>query len=445
MHLLGVDIGTGKTAAVILGDDHTIAACASIPHKADLPTSTNRSEQDPHRLLTSAQEAVCSLPAKLRASVQAIGITGQMHGVVLLDSQIQAVNPLITWQDGRCLEDAAVLAALDAGTGHELRSGYGCASLLWLVRHGMLPSGASAAADIANLLAARWCGRRRAAIDPTFAASWGMFDIRAMDWDREALRQAGLPLDLLPTVEPMGGRAGALEAQTATSLGLPAGIPVMAAIGDNQASLIATLSQPDTDLALTLGTGGQLSAVVPRTGPWLAGGRSWECRPYPDDRLIAVAAALMGGAAWAWLKDAVADMQADMGLPPDSEDAIYARLDELGMAAEEALDVRPHFRGERHDPTLRGSISGLTGGNFRLGPLARGVAAGIVANLRDMLPAELLDGRRRIVASGNALRRSPLLRRMAEEVLGMPLVLAAGQEEAAAGAAVLAGRLASST
>jgi hypothetical protein len=81
---------------------------------------------------------------------------------------------------------------------------------------------------------------------------------------------------------------------------------------------------------------------------------------------------------------------------------------------------------------------GLTMDNFRLGAVARGLARGIVRNLRGMLPAAALRGRRRVVGSGNALRRVPLLQAMVREEFGPPLVLSAGREEAATGAARLA-------
>jgi sedoheptulokinase len=121
---------------------------------------------------------------------------------------------------------------------------------------------------------------------------------------------------------------------------------------------------------------------------------------------------------------------------------MFAKLNALGLAAEEDLVVQPHFLGERHAPHLRGSIEGLDLKNFRLGNVARGLAQGILVNLRQMLPAWALAGRERIVGSGNALRRNPLLQRMAAETFGLPLALTEGREEAALGAAILAAAMA---
>jgi sedoheptulokinase len=103
--------------------------------------------------------------------------------------------------------------------------------------------------------------------------------------------------------------------------------------------------------------------------------------------------------------------------------------------------VAPHFLGERATPELRAAITGIDLANFRLGPLARALAWSIAGNLKSMLPAFAWAGRRSVAASGNALRRNPLLRVAAEEVFGLPLRLTEAGEEAAVGAALLAAGL----
>src|SRR4030042_938531 len=101
---LGVDIGTSKVAAVIADGSGALAAVASADHHAGLSAPAGRAEQDPEVLLNAAWRAVRELPADLRRQVRAVGLTGQMHGVQLLDSTGRSVSPLVTWQDQRCLE-----------------------------------------------------------------------------------------------------------------------------------------------------------------------------------------------------------------------------------------------------------------------------------------------------------------------------------------------------
>jgi sugar (pentulose or hexulose) kinase len=437
---LGIDIGTTTTSAAVIDAGGDVRASASQTHGADLPGPQGYDEQDPARLLESAWATVRSLSSGLRAAIRAVGVTGQMHGVLLLGADGRPVTPLITWRDGRCLQEAGFLPALNERTGYALRTGHGCATAAWLASEGRLPQDAASASTIQDLAVMLLCGEKRPATDPTDAASWGLFDLATLDWDRAAVEAAGIPPALLPPVRPCGSRAGSLCASSAEELGVPPGIPVCTAIGDNQASLLATLGDPAADLALTLGTGGQASAVMPagvRAQP-VPTGASFEYRPYPGGRFAVVASALCGGAAWAWLVDSVNGMLEELGLPPMDRDKLFARINELGLSAAERLPVIPSFLGERHDAELRGSIGGLGVRNFGLGPLAAGLAYGILRNLRDMLPDEALQGRKRLVGSGNALRRVPLLRQAAEGVFDLPLVLITSLEEASAGAALLA-------
>jgi len=437
MHL-GIDIGTTKVAAVIADRQGRLQAVASRAHGADLPAPAGRAEQDAARLLEAAWAGVRELPAELRHRVRSVGLTGQMHGVVLLDGAGDAVSPLVTWQDGRCLEKG-FLDDLASRCGYAPSSGFGGATLAWLVRHGAMPARAVSAGTIHDVAAARLCGHAKPVTDPTDAASWGLFDLRTLAWDAEAVAAAGIPRALLPEVRPGGSRAGDLAPEMADSLGLPAGIPVAVAIGDNQASLLATLREPQAEIALTVGTGGQVSAVLAPGAAidWEEYAPTYEYRPYPGGRYAVVAASLCGGAAWAWLADAAESWTRDLGLEPLPRERVFERLNELGLAASGEVTVRPHFLGERHDPRLRGSIEGLDLAGLGLGRLARGLARGILVNLREMLPPWALKGRARIVGSGNALRRNPLLQRMAEDVFGLPLQLTEGREEAALGAAIL--------
>jgi sedoheptulokinase len=436
--LLGIDIGTTKTAAVLTDEERRVCAVATRAHEAGRPSDTGRAEQDVGRHFETVRHLIRELPAESRARIRAIGVTGQMHGAMVLDSAGMALTPLVTWQDQRCLSEPQFLTSLNARTGHALRSGYGCATLCWLRAHGELPTNAVAATTIHDWLVMRLCGQTRPVTDPTDAASWGLFDLRTLNWDERAVVAAELPRGLLPEVKPCGSYAGGLTSTLATELGLPRAIPVAVALGDNQASLLATLREPERELALTLGTGGQLSAVLPAGAPisWELLAATHEYRPFPCGRFAVVAASLCGGAAWAWLPESLASWMKDLRLPCPSPDELFARIDGLGLTGQDVLRVRPSFLGERHAGTLRGSVEGIDLGNFTIGNLARALARGILINLKEMLPQSVLRDRTRVVGSGNALRRSRLLQALTQEVFGLPLVLTEGREEAAVGAAL---------
>ena len=260
--LLGIDIGTSKVAAVIIDTQRQLHDVSSKAHQAQRKAPSGHYEQDADILLSAAYSAICELPPTLRAKVQAVGITGQMHGVVVLDENIQPVTPLITWEDARCLQ-GDFLEQLCHRTGHNIKSGFGNATLAWLVANDLLPASAKVCATIHDLLAAKLCGLDKPVIDPTDAASWGLFDLQTLNWDFDAAKTAGLPIDILPELVLCGSKVGRVCGDIAERLGLANGVPVAAAIGDNQASILAALEDPEHELVLTLGTGGQLSAVLP--------------------------------------------------------------------------------------------------------------------------------------------------------------------------------------
>jgi len=472
---LGIDIGTGKIAAVILDPAGSVLAVVSRPHQAAISAPPGHSEQDPQKLYSVARDVVRELPDPLRKQVRSIGLTGQMHGVVLVDGQNHPVGPLITWQDQRVLADN-FFSALQDRLNKWIFVGYGFVTLSYLCAKQLLLPGTACGATIHAWLASRLCGLSRPVLDPTDARSWGLYDgLSEGGWDHSEIEKAQIPQNIIPDIVPTGSQIGSLTELMAAEFGLPRGTAVFAALGDNQASVIATLDYPQTDLGLTLGTGGQLSAVVELDEKYFKGmeqqrfedryeeltGRhpgkakyrkviseSYELRPYLGGKQrLAVAALLCGGSAWNWLADTVHRWMADLGAAPiDTTELfarlntteLFARLNELGLKSHSTVLVRPHFLGERFDPELRGRIDGLDINPLDLGAIARSVAMGIADSMRIMMPFHILNKRKRIVASGNALRRNPLLVKAAEEVFDLPVVLSPWTEEAACGAAKIA-------
>ena len=270
-------------------------------------------------------------------------------------------------------------------------------------------------------------------MDPTFAASWGIYDPETKDWKQKAVRALGIPPALLPAVKPSGSIAG----WTQHVPGLPDGVPLLLPLGDNQASIFATAEDPDRELFLTIGTGAQLSCTTDGRIPLP---RCTELRPYLRGQQLATTAPLCGGRAWAWLGDTVNAMLKELGLPPFPEKELLNRLDEMAFRAEKAspLTVSPHFLGERNAPSLRGSIEGITLNNLTLPNLAAGLARGIIRQLAEGIPDGLRKGRERIIGSGNGLRLCRFLQQAVEEEFHLPLLFRDLREEAATGAARLA-------
>ena len=436
MLTLGIDLGTTKVAAVLYDPDASGAGRAvSTEHHAALPTAPGHAEQDGEKMYAAVLRLLAELPPRELGRVEAVGLTGQMHSVILWSGG--ELSPAVTWQDKRA-SAAGHLDEFRTLSGRPLADGFGAVTLAELARQGELERWRYAASP-ADWLATRLTGNPAPVTDPTFAASWGIFDPASGGWDLKAAAALGIPPGLLPPVVASGSIVGT----TRNVPGIPDGIPVAAPFGDNQASVLGTAVELDRELFLTLGTGAQFSFVIsPESAAGWTPPPAVELRPFLDGKLLAVTAPLCGGRAWAWLGGAVNNFLTSLGLEPLPEKLLLDRLDALALEVdgESAPVVAPHFLGERHNPAEFGSIAGITLENFTLPNLARGLAAGIVRNLGDSFPPEFYRNRERVVGSGNCVRFCGSIRREIERQFDLPLEIRSVREEAAVGAARLAAR-----
>jgi sedoheptulokinase len=442
--ILGIDVGTSKVAAAVADGNGNVLGVESQAHNAVLETQKGWAEQSPRLIYECVLSVVQRLASNLRETIRAVGITGQMHGVLILDESGEPLTNLVTWQDQRCLQDPSFLSDVESRTGYRLSTGFGCATLAWLQTHHIFFPPKAVASTIYDWVGMKLTGAIQPFIDPTGAQSWGLFNTGKNEWDERAQQVLKLHGSIFPMIKDSGSLSGTIVSQSARRLGIPKGTPVAVGLGDTQASMMATLRDPKEEVSLTLGTGGQLSAVVEtqvqRREP--NGSRArYDIWPFPGERFAIVAASLCGGSAWAWLAQTIAAILDELGIPQPEPERIYSQMNELGLFGADMLDVVPHFEGERYDPRLRGEIRGIDSSNFTIGNVARALARGIVENLKDMLPSDVWAGRSRVVGSGNALRKNALLQEMAGHVLGLPVVLSKFKEEAAVGAAINAGGL----
>jgi len=440
-YALGIDLGTTNIAAVILDSEtKAVQSAVSFDVGARIPDSSgHRAEYDVEQILRVLKETLESLDPELLAKVGVIGIDGQMHGVMLWNSLNGSRTNLISWQDQRAGE-GDFLRRLRQRTGDaELQSGYGCVTLAWIAENQPeLFKQYDRASTVADYLAAQFTGDAQSRTDPTNAASWGLYDVLSRGWDMERIGWAELPKNLIPQVLPSRSIRGVVSPQAAKEYGIPAGIPIAMPIGDHPAAMLSALSDPEHEIVLNLGTGGQLSVVLrPQSETVFPIPSGLELRPYPDGRIAAVAATLCAGKAFEWIVENLIAWCRELGGGALERMDVYARLNEFGVRSlESPLDVSSSLMGERHAPSRRGSIRELDLNNFTLGNLSAGIARDIAENLRSMMPASFLKGRTSIVGSGKALRRSPLMQQTVEQVFGLPVHLADTIEEAACGAAL---------
>lgn len=446
--ILSIDIGTSSICTLAYqADTQRVLAVRSKANDAiidGLPAAHH--EQDPVRIFQICLELLAEVIADTAVDttqVATIAVTGQMHGVVLVDEQAQAVSKLITWRDRRVPEtdvcgcnDGSATGVAASVTGCHLHAGYGGTSLAWLARNGSL-SGEVTALCIADYVVAQLCGV--VGSEPTGAASWGIFDITKGQWHGPTIHCLGIPVSVLPNVYDSCRPVGRVHTRLAGQMGLPAEVAVCAAIGDNQASVIGAGGLNGDTAVMNLGTGGQIS--VPLAGPERVG--DMEVRPMPFGGFIAVGASICGGWSYAYMRQFFQDVCAQIGHVEISDEQAYERMTRLAAQCRQTTDglhIDTRFAGTRADTTVRGCISGIDTENLQTDTIARATLEGMVAELCQMVPSDVLTLTARIAAGGNAVRNNPLLVKIIEQQFARPCEVAVAAEEAATGAAIAAAR-----
>lgn len=427
MKTLGLDIGTTTISAVV-AEDGAVLSCVSRKNDSFLSTGNDWERvQDPDYIRRTAMDTVESL-LRQHPDTRRIGVTGQMHGIVYLDAAGTPVSPLYTWQDGRgnlpC-EGMTYAQKLSQLTGCSVSTGFGLVTHYYNMQNGLVPPTATVFCAIGDYMAMVLAGKQAPATDPSDAASFGLFDVKNGCYEEAALKKAGIGIGMLPPLAE------------APQIGFYDGrIPVCAAIGDNQASFLGATAADRDCMLVNIGTGGQFSVF---TEDYLHCD-GLETRPFPGGFLL-VGSSLCGGRAYALLEKFLRETVAAIG--GVTTDNCYDAMERLLTSAEKPDDLpcaTPLFQGTREDPSIKGSITGLTPANFTPRHLIWSMLEGMAKELHDMyLRYAVQDGSaRKLIGSGNGLRKNIHLQSCFAEAFQMPLELSSCAEEAATGAAFYA-------
>ncbi len=432
--LLGVDIGTTSISAklVAASDGRSIhtysishATAFGSEHPAYIPDAfAADAEQLLEITLGLIRSAVGAYP-----TIAAIGLTGQMHGIVCLNSDGEPISPLYTWQNQfglRSVDGETICERILRLTGRSVPTGYGLVTLYALGELGLLPAETARVACISDVAVMKLCGDKAPVCHPTNAASLGFYDLGENRFETDLLARLGIPAEILPKVAPDFGSCGCFE-----------GIPVAASIGDNQAGVFGSLADEASAL-LNVGTSGQISLIGGYEPPERCLERGYELRPYLGGKFLLSGSVLCGGRALELLARLIGEVAGEFGASP-TKNQLYECINRLAARSQGRLRVSTVFAGTRLNPDLRGSICGIGVEDFTLAELSGGFIDGIIGELYEL--SERMSARKveSIVISGNAIRRSSAMRASAERIFGCTTRLPQSSEEAAFGAALCAG------
>ena len=420
--LVGLDVGTTGVKALALSPEGDVLARAEESYELSTP-HPGWAEQDPEDWWRAAERAL----AALGGEPTAIGLSGQMHGLVVLDDRDRVLRPAILWNDQRTeaecveIEERVGLARLIQLTGNRALTGFTAPKLLWLRRHEP-----TTYARVAHVLLPKDYVRLRLtgehAIDVADASGTLLFDVARRRWSQEMLEA----LELDPAWLPRALESPEVSGETA------AGIPVAAGAGDQAAAALGVGVDRPGPVSVVLGTSGVVFAALPAFAADPQARVHAFCHAVPGG-WHAMGVMLSAAGSLRWLRDVLG--------PRGGYDELTAAAEEW-PAGTEGLTFLPYLSGERTphaDPHARAAFAGLTLRHDR-GALVRAVLEGVAYGLRDSL--ELLrelgvDPRDGHVSGGGA--RSELWLRILASVLGLPIRRTTADEGSAYGAALLGG------
>jgi xylulokinase len=429
---LGLDLGTSSAKAVVTGTEGKVLAQASAGYAVS-SAKTGYAESDPADWWSSvtacAREAVHVACQAGGAPPAAIGLSGQMHGLVLASAAGRALRPALLWADSRATGALAAYRRLGtaalARLANPLTPGMAGPLLMWVAAHEPRAyQGARWALAPKDWLRARLTGEVHA--EPSDSSASLLYDVPGDRWDLEVVGALGLDAGLLaPLLPSAGAPAGHLTARAADELGLPAGIPVAAGAGDTAAATLGS-GIGLGEVQLTVGTGAQVIRPLAVPASRADAGVHLYRLATPDG-WYQMGATLSAGLSLNWAREVMnaswAELYASAGHPGRIDDPIFV----------------PHLSGERTpycDPALRGSWTAMSLAADRTS-LLRGTLEGVAFAIRDALDALAGDQRpaRLRLAGGGTLAAG--WRQLLADVLGLPLYAVDVPAASGRGAALL--------
>lgn len=436
--LLGIDLGTQSVKAVLADTDGSIIGSEGSEYPVDIP-HPGWAVQDPEKWM----DALCGTLSRLRSAhpgeygtVDAVGLSGQMHGLVLLGADGCSVAPAIIWMDSRTrdevrqIEEALPREELDAHLQNRVATGFALPSLLWTKRNRPVEYGRAchicSPKDYVRLRLTGELGCER-----TDASATDAYDMPGGDWYWKLLDALGVDASLFPPVSGPCEVAGAISPGAAAETGLKAGIPVAYGCADESALLLGNGLCGPGAVVVNIGTGATVSAWSNEDvhDPLL---RTQTFCNAPDGYAV-YGAILGGGINMRWLRDSVFRMRS------------YGQMTEIASqspAGSRGLVFLPYTGGERTphmNPEATGAFFGLRVDHTQA-DMIRSVMEGVCFALKDCLGIleELGLGAQSVIFSGGGAR-SRVWSQALCDILGIPLRTCEYAEQAALGACIVAG------
>jgi xylulokinase len=444
MLLLGIDIGTGGSRAALIDESGGIVAAATVDHEPFASPETGWAEQDPRDWWRASAEAIRAVLTSDNVSADSIGgvgLSGQMHGAVLLDGRGEVLRPALIWCDQRsdrqCEELTKSIGAseLIRLTCNPALTGFTLPKLLWVRDHEpqlwqqvcsvLLPK---------DYVRFKLTGEK--ATDVADASGTLLFNVAQRKWSEEMMAATGMDSDLLPRVYESPDVTGTISPEAAQITGLRAGTPVVAGAGDQAGGAVGIgIVQPGA-VSATIGTSGVVFAATNSPALDPKGRVHTFCHAVPG-RWHVMGVTQGAGLSLRWFRDQFG-FAAGSGDPYDRMTAEAERV----APGSNGMLWAPYLMGERTphlDPHARAALVGVTASHTR-GHVIRAIMEGVAFSLRDSFEIfREMNVPVDTIRLGGGGARSAVWRQIQADIYGYSVSTVEAEEGAAYGVALLAG------
>ncbi len=427
-YTIGIDIGTNKISGVLTNtSDFSVADKIVRENNSFLPSESFETLQSPEQIYEIAKDIIDDLINDLEDEdkVTYIGFTGQMHSMLYIDENGQAVSPLFNWQDQRgnkiYRNDITYCNHIKAVALRRATTGSGLVTHFFNYKNSFIPGNAKKIVTISCYVAMQLTNTKKAILHTSEADSFDLYNLESNCFDLSAMEKLGLDTDILPEVS-----------KNIIVLGKYEDTQVLLPIGDNQASFYGSCKE-DNSVLVNIGTSGQ---VVIQT-EYYRYCDGLEPRPYFGDEYLLIGSSICGGHSYKLLKDFF-EMTFNM-FNVEVPEAMYSKMTLSafeGYRIGNPLTVATQFKGTKRDSSLKGSISDITPENFTPMHLSLGILQGVCDELYHIVQNELPENFA-LVGSNKGIRENTLLQKLISERFQHPITIPSCDEEAAFGVSKL--------
>lgn len=445
-YILGVDIGTTSTKVVLFALDGTVVDQHSIGYPLLSPVADVQ-EQDPEQIYQATVNSVRTLTKRhLEKTKQVIGLSFSvvMHSLILVDDSGKPLTNSITWADRRSatwvdkIRQQCDAASLYQRTGTPIHPMSPLVKLIWL-RYEKPDLFAQAAKfiSIKEYVIYRWF--KQYVVDYSIANATGLFNMRQLDWDTEALNLAGISASQLSRLVPTTHTLSPIISDAADSLGIAVSTPVVIGASDGVLANLGVGAISSDTVAITVGTSGAIRTMLKQ--PQTDTKERLFCYALTENRWVVGGATNNGGIVLRWVRDNLADTEVDTAklLKKDAYD-ILTEIAATVPAGSAGLIFHPYLAGERAplwDAQARGSFFGL-GLDHTKAHIIRAVLEGIVYNLYTIsIALQDATGAANSIRATGGFAHSALWRQMLADVFNRTVIIPESNEGSCFGAAIL--------